>query len=485
MITGSTRLKILMSILFIRLVGLILIKMDELLKQEFYEKKVVVMGLGVSGFWTARWLADQGAFVTASDVNAEEDLDPLIIKELRERGVRLETGGHREKTFSTAEMIIISPGVPHDLPILVASVEGGVKVAGELELASLLIETPLIAVTGTNGKSTVTEFLGLLLKNAGYDVFVGGNIGTPLMAYAAGKRKADYVVVEVRSFQLDTIERFCPHLSIILNISPDHLDRYPDYESYVRSKLSIFRNQGPGRLLILNNEDERLSSINPSSGPCVYRYGVKKKEGLHAFIENKKAVADLKGGRRNSFPIQSFSLPGSHNLENLLALVLSGMTLGIDAQAIQKTIDEYRGLPDRLERIGEIDGVLFYNDSKATNVDAAVRAVVSFEQPLILIAGGRHKGADYSPLVRASKGRVKRAVFMGEAKGLLAASFKNSIPFAMAEDMEEAVAISFSGAERGDLVLLAPACASFDMYKDYSHRGSAFRAAVKRLVHER
>lgn len=459
--------------------------MVEQLQQEFYEKRVVVMGLGVSGLWTARWLADQGAFVTASDVNAEGDLDPLIIKELRERGVKLETGGHREKTFSTAEMIIISPGVPHDLPILGASMKGGVKVAGELELASSLIETPLIAVTGTNGKSTVTEFLGLLLKNAGYDVFVGGNIGTPLMAYAAGQRKADYVVVEVSSFQLDTIERFCPHLSIILNISPDHLDRYPDYESYVRSKLKIYRNQGPGRFLILNNEDERLSSLNPTSGPCVYRYGIKKKEGLHAFIENGKAVADLGGGKRNSFLLQSFGLPGNHNLENLLALVLSGLTLGIDAQAIQKTIDEFRGLPNRLERVGEIDGVLFYNDSKATNVDAAVRAVVSFDRSLILIAGGRHKGADYAPLVRASKGRAKRAVFMGEAKGLLAASFKNSIPFTMAEDMRSAVSISFSEAERGDVVLLAPACASFDMFTDYSHRGRAFRAAVERLVHER
>jgi UDP-N-acetylmuramoylalanine--D-glutamate ligase len=460
-------------------------KIGGLLHQEFYKKKVVVMGLGVSGLWTARWLTDQGAFVTASDVNAEGDLDPLIVQELRERGVKLETGGHREKTFSTAEMIVISPGVPHDLPILDASIKGGVRVAGELELASSLIKTPLIAVTGTNGKSTVTEFLGLLLKNAGYNVFIGGNIGTPLMAYAAGQRKADYVVAEVSSFQLDTIERFCPHLSIILNISPDHLDRYPDYESYVRSKLKIFRNQGPERFLILNNEDERLSSLHPISGPSVYRYGIKKKEGLHAFIEDKMAVADLGGGEKNSFPIKSFGLPGNHNLENLLAMVLSGLILGIDAQAIQKTIDEFKGLPNRLERVGETDGVLFYNDSKATNVDAAVRAVVSFDRPLILIAGGRHKGADYAPLVRVSKGRVKKAVFMGEAKGLLAASFENSVPFTMAEDMEKAVAISFSEAERGDVVLLAPACSSFDMYRDYSHRGGVFRAAVERLVHER
>ncbi|MCP4668389.1 MAG: UDP-N-acetylmuramoyl-L-alanine--D-glutamate ligase [Deltaproteobacteria bacterium] len=455
------------------------------MQQEFYKKRVVVMGLGVSGLWTARWLTDQGALVTGSDVNAEADLDPLILEELRERGVELETGGHREETFETAEMIIISPGVPLDLPVIGNAMKRGVKVTGELELASRLIETPLIAVTGTNGKSTVTEFLGLLLKKAGHDVFVGGNIGTPLMAYAAGQRNADYVVVEVSSFQLDTIERFSPYLAMILNISPDHLDRYPNYESYVRSKLKIFRNQGPGQFLILNNEDKRLSSLDPISGPGVYRYGMKKKEGLHAFIENGKAVADLEGGQRNAFPLQSFGLPGSHNLENLLALVLSGLILGIDAPTIQKTIDAFRGLPNRLERVQELDGVLFYNDSKATNVDAAVKAIVSFDRPLILIAGGRHKGADYAPLVRASKGKAKSAVFLGEAKGLLAASFENSISFSTAEDMTEAVSLSFSEAERGDIVLLAPACASFDMFSDYSHRGRAFRAAVERLANGR
>jgi len=445
----------------------------------------VVMGLGVSGFWTAKWLADQGAFVTASDVNAEKDLDPHMIEELQKRDVSLETGGHKKETLSVAETIIVSPGVPHKLPMVQDAADRGVQVMGELELASRLTETPLIAVTGTNGKSTVTEFLGLLLKTAGYEVFVGGNIGMPLMAYVAGQKKADYAVVEVSSFQLDTMESFCPHLSIILNISPDHLDRYPDYESYVQSKLSIFNNQGPDQYLILNDEDERLFALRPHSGPRVYRYGMKKRKGMHGFIEKGKAVADLGKGEKSVFSIESFALPGSHNLENLLALVLSGMALGIESKTIQKTIDTFKGLPNRIEWIEEREGGLFYSDSKATNVDAAVRAVESFEGPLILIAGGRHKGADYSALVESARSWVKLVVLLGEAKDLLAVSFKNHIPIVMAEDMEEAVSLSYAEAEKGDVVLLAPACSSFDMYKDYAHRGRVFRAAVEGLASER
>lgn len=413
----------------------------------------------------------------------ESELDPDILRELLELGVILEVGGHKKETFLNVDTIILSPGVPHDMALIKSASERKIPVVGELELASRFIDTPIIAVTGTNGKTTVTTFLGRMLENAGFNVFVGGNIGTPLIAYAAGEQKADYLVLEVSSFQLDTIHTFSPYISIILNISPDHLDRYPDYEAYIRSKLRLYENQNDGQYLILNHDDQRLSSVSPSSGVSLLFYGSEKGEGLHAFLEGGRISASLNGSTRQDFSLDAFALPGSHNQENLLGAVLAGMVLGIDAAMIQKTINQFKGLPHRLEYVGEVNGVLFYNDSKATNVDAAVRAVISFDRSLILIAGGRHKGADYAPLITAGRGRVKGAVFLGEAKGLLAESFGDEIPFSLAENMEEAVFRAFSMARKGDAVLLAPACSSFDMFSDYPHRGRVFREAVEGLIH--
>jgi len=447
------------------------------------KSKVLVVGLGTSGLWTARWLIGQGADVIVTEMKRESELDPDILRELLELGVILEVGGHKKETFLNVDTIILSPGVPHDMALIKSASEKKIPVVGELELASRFIDTPIIAVTGTNGKTTVTTFLGRMLENAGFNVFVGGNIGTPLIAYAASEQKADYLVLEVSSFQLDTIHAFSPYISIILNISPDHLDRYPDYEAYIQSKLRLYENQGDGQYLILNRDDQRLSSVSPSSGVSLLFYGSEKSEGLHAFLEGGRISASLNGSTRQSFSLDAFALPGSHNQENLLGAVLAGMALGIDATMIQKTINQFKGLPHRLEYVGEVNGVLFYNDSKATNVDAAVRAVTSFDRSLILIAGGRHKGADYAPLVTAGRGRVKGAVFIGEAKGLLAESFRDEIPFSFAENMEEAVNRAFSMASKRDAVLLAPACSSFDMFSDYPHRGRVFREAVEGLIH--
>ncbi|MBC8419610.1 MAG: UDP-N-acetylmuramoyl-L-alanine--D-glutamate ligase [Proteobacteria bacterium] len=445
--------------------------------------KVLVVGLGISGLWTARWLTGQGTDVIVSEMKPESELDPELLRALTELGVKLETGGHRKETFSNADAIILSPGVPHDMALITSASKRNIPVMGEMELASRFIDIPIIAVTGTNGKTTVTSLLGLLIENAGFKAFVGGNIGTPLMAYVAGEQEADYLVLEVSSFQLDTIETFCPFISIILNISPDHLDRYPDYEAYARSKLRIYENQGDGHYLILNADDPRLSLVSPSSDVSLLWYGLEKKAGRHSFLEGKMVIASLDGATRQLFSLDAFALPGAHNRENLLSAVLAGMALGIDAETIQKTINQFKGLPHRLEYVDEFNGVRFYNDSKATNVDAAVRAVTSFDRPLILIAGGRHKGADYAPLVEAGCGRLRGAVFLGEAKGLLSESFCDEIPFALAEKMEDAVFKAFSMAGPGDAVLLAPACSSFDMFSDYSHRGRVFRKAVEGLIH--
>lgn len=444
-------------------------------------KKIVIVGLGISGLWTARSVAGTGADVTVSEMNPEADLDPDICSEIQKLGITLETGGHCKKTFLDANIVVISPGVPHHMALLRAARENGAQVIGELEFASRLIDTPVIAVTGTNGKTTVTTALGRMLEDAGFNVFVGGNIGTPLIAYAKSGKKAHYAVVEVSSFQLDTIETFCPMVSIVLNISPDHLDRYPSYEDYVLSKLRIFMNQKPGQYAILNDDDSRLASVRLPSGPTILRYGVDQKEDRHAYFDGEKIIVHLNNANPVSYSLESYRLQGKHNLENLLAVVLGAQALGISPHEIQESIGRLRGLPNRLEHVADLAGVSFYNDSKATNVDAAVRAVSSLDQSIILIAGGRHKGANYTPLVRACETHVKKAIFLGEARKLLSESFGGIIPFSVASDMEEAVALAFNDAESGDAVLLAPACSSFDMFSDYGHRGRVFKAAVKRL----
>ena len=457
------------------------IKMSQDLNQKLHGDKITVVGLGISGLWTARALAGKGMDITVSETRSETDLAPDICREIRELGINLETGGHNKEAFLNANTIIISPGVPHDMGLLRAARENGAQVIGELEFAGRLIDTPIIAVTGTNGKTTVTTAIGLIFEDAGFDVFVGGNIGTPLIAYAAREKKADYAIVEVSSFQLDTIETFCPLVSIILNISPDHLGRYPGYEEYVQSKLSIFKNQKPGQYIILNDDDNRLATIRPHPGPTVYRYGIEKKEGRHAFIENNGILTCLKPLESEGFDYKSYRLQGKHNLENLMAIVLGARALDVSPSVIRKSINTLEGLPHRMEYVRELNGITFYNDSKATNIDAAVKAIASFDRPVILIAGGRHKGADYTALVNAARVNVKKAIFLGETKDLLMTAFKGVLPVAIAKNMEDASSMAFNCAERGDVVLLAPACSSFDMFSDYGHRGRVFKTAVERL----
>jgi UDP-N-acetylmuramoylalanine--D-glutamate ligase len=320
-----------------------------------------------------------------------------------------------------------------------------------------------------------------MIEKAGLRAFVGGNIGRPLMDYVAGDWKADYAVVEVSSFQLDTMEKFCPMSSLLLNISPDHLDRYPSYEAYVQSKLKIFENQGSGQYSILNDDDERLSHFKPFGDVTVLRYGIEKRENLQAFIEDNCLRACLPGEKDHSFQLEKFRLPGRHNLENVMGVVLASLALRMEPPIIQEAIDHFQGLPHRLEQVRRIRGLDFYNDSKATNVEAASKSIESFDRPVILIAGGRHKGGDYSPLVRAATGRVRKAIFLGEAKHLLATSFEGIIPFSLAKNMKDAVSQAFSSSKSNDVVLLAPACSSFDMFSDYAHRGRIFREEVERL----
>ena len=444
-------------------------------------KRVLVVGLGISGFYASQWLAMEGARVVLTDIRKESELNGEFYEKTRKMGVKLELGKHNKRSFFDSEMIVISPGVASDMPEIKSAAEKGIPVIGELELAGLLIDTPIIAVTGTNGKTTVTSMIGELLEKAGHKIFVGGNIGLPLMAYVIGRKKAEYAVLEVSSFQLDTINKFKPYISVILNITPDHLDRYSDFGAYINSKLRIYMNQGKGQYLIINDDDKNLSGLCPESGVTVLRYGFDEKSNRDAFLKDKTIQSRVKNLPPLSVSILSSALIGKHNLSNMISAALCGQVLGIDEPIVGESLNEFKGLKNRLEWVKDIGGVAFFNDSKATNLDSAIKAVTSIERPIILIAGGLHKGADYHPLVEASKGKVKKCVFIGKAKKLLADAFEGVVPIDVAEDMEEAVYKAYTSTKPGDAVLLAPACSSFDMYKDYADRGEAFRIAVERL----
>jgi UDP-N-acetylmuramoylalanine--D-glutamate ligase len=443
--------------------------------------KVLVVGLGKSGLAAAGWLARQGAQITVSETRDASAFDRRLLEELSMNGIEIEFGGHRLESFVDADLIVVSPGVPLDIMPLVEASKRGVPVVGELEMAWTYLRTPSIAVTGTNGKSTAVKLIGEMLSRAGRTAFVGGNIGLPLTDYISGTQDADYVVLEVSSFQLDTIAGFSPLVSVILNISPDHLDRYADYGAYTRSKQRIFENQGPGQTLILNDDDPVLGGLEITGGAQVYRYGVKREAGRQCFIEDGRVAAEMPGQGRFSFELDRCALPGIHNHANVMAAILAALAVETPADAVQEAIDRFQGLPHRIELVDKLRGVAFYDDSKATNIDAAIKSITSFSGPVVLIAGGRHKGSDYLPLVRAAEGRVRKAVFMGESSALLAEAFNGKISWSQAGSMDDAVGMAYECAREGDVVLLAPACSSFDMFRDFEQRGMAFQEAVRGL----
>jgi len=444
-------------------------------------KKVVVIGFGKSGRSAAEWLNSKGASVTISERKSSDELPRDQVLKMGELGVEFETGEHRLETFVKADLIVISPGVPLDIEPLKAAMAKGIPIRGEMQLAIDHLDIPIIAVTGTNGKSTVTSLIGDMIFKSGHKVFVGGNIGTPLTDYLLGRESADYAVLEVSSFQLDIMDSFSPDIAILLNISPDHLDRYESYDDYVRSKLKIVAHQKENQFAILNNDDQLLRKTEPSGDGKVLRYGLESGKNQEAFVEGEMLLAQIPGQKPRSFSLINSSLPGTHNRGNLMAGVLAGMVLDLNQDSIQQTIDQFKGLAHRLEWLRKINNVDFYNDSKATNIDAALRAIKSFDRPIVLIAGGRHKGADYLPLVEGARGLVKLAVLLGEAKELLEQAFRSVCPCALVEDMQQAVELAASSAQPGDVVLLAPACSSFDMFQDYIQRGEAFKSIVEGL----
>ncbi len=439
-------------------------------------KKVTVIGLGVTGFYSASFFAKRGLDVSVMDIKKEEELRKDYVEGLKRIGVEIIAGRYDERCILESDIVILSPSVPVDLPVLEKAREKGVCVIGELEFASRMIEKPIVAITGTNGKSTVTTLIGNILRRAGKKVFVGGNIGRPLISYFEQDEEAEIFVLEVSSYQLDSVEKFSPFISVILNITPDHLDHYGRFERYVESKLKIFRNQKPESYLILNDDDKILSQISPSNVK-VLRYGIQKRWNRDAYIEDGKIKC-----LGIEFSFEDIKLIGMHNIVNLMPVILCCLLLDVEKEIIEKEIREFKGLPHRLEFVLEKEGIAFFDDSKATNVDSAVSAIKSIERPIILIAGGKDKGGGYRQLKEAAKEKVKHAVLLGEASTLIAKEFEGEISYEMAKDMYDAVEKAYSKAKKGDAILLSPACSSFDMFKDYSHRGEVFKDAIRRIV---
>jgi UDP-N-acetylmuramoylalanine--D-glutamate ligase len=456
------------------------------------DKNIVVVGLGRTGLAAARFLHHRGARVLVTDRAGEKELGDAV-GVLRQLGVRVEIGSHRADSFQDADLIMVSPGVDHTIEPIAQANARGVPIIGEVELASAFIKDPIIAVTGTNGKTTTTALLGQMLENSGIRVFVGGNIGNPLIEYVSKEQTAQIVVAEISSFQLDTIVTFRPKVSVLLNITADHLDRYPDFEAYADSKMRIFKNQQADDLAILNGLD-RLIRTKTKNIKCRRLFFPNLEAGEQGAILNEKriilrlnhvhsVIRNLQSEFRNHeyLDISRMHLQGRHNFENACAASLAALASGATPNGIQKALDHFKGLPHRLEHVATINAVDYYNDSKATNVDGVLRALECFSRPVVLLMGGRDKGGDFKMLQESIRNHAKELIVMGEAAESIRSALGQQTRTKVAASMQEAVTTAFQDAQPQDVVLLSPGCASFDWYSNYAERGDDFRRAVEKL----
>jgi UDP-N-acetylmuramoylalanine--D-glutamate ligase len=440
-------------------------------------KRVTVAGAARSGLAAAALLARRGARVTLSDTRS----DVPETAPLKAIGVGLELGGHEVKTFADADLVVLSPGVPPDQDAITEARRRGVPVIGELELASRWLKGRVIAITGTKGKSTTTELTGRMLEASGRTVSVGGNIGAPLSAQVDQSTPDTLHVVETSSFQLEQIETFHPWIAVMLNISPDHLDRHPDFETYRAAKSRIFENQQPGDWAVVNADDPIVLESARGGRGTVRTFARQSASGEGTRIE-QGWIVDRQGGRTERLiPLDAVHLVGPHLVDDVMAAATVSRIAGVAPAAMTAAVDAFEGLEHAMERVADIGGVAFINDSKATNVEAARRSVESFERGLVPIMGGRFKGGDLRLLRDPLRARAKAVVTIGEARPLFAAALEGAVAVREAETLDEAVNVAFSLAEPGGAVLLAPACASFDMFRDYAERGRRFKEAVDRL----
>ena len=446
---------------------------------ELRGKRVLVVGLARTGVATAQFCAARGAMVTATDARAESEIGEAIAP-LRAAGVQLELAGHREKTFLQQDLIVPSPGVPADAPLLQAARANGVAIWSEIELADRFLSGRLIGITGSNGKTTTTSLIEHILKNAGVSTILAGNIGTPLISRVERTSDKTVTVVELSSFQLELIETFRPNISLFLNLTPDHLDRHHTMEAYGVAKARIFENQTEADTAILNADDPATAPYAPAK-PQVFWFSRKQRVAQGAFVRENEIVFRRDGKEETILKLQDIPLAGAHNVENVLAAVVATRLAGADPAAITKGVRSFAGVEHRLEFVAEIGGVRYYNDSKATNVDATLKALDAFPRRILIVLGGKDKGSDYTVLQKPLREKAILALLIGAAAEKIEKQITGSVAIERAETIERALEIASHAARRGDVVLLAPACASFDQFENFEHRGRTFKDLVHRL----
>jgi UDP-N-acetylmuramoylalanine--D-glutamate ligase len=445
-----------------------------------HNKKVSVIGAARSGVAVAKLLKSHNANVFVSDSAVADKLQSSILN-LQSEKIEYEIGKHSNRVYE-CELMVISPGVPSNAPVVLEALKRNIKVVSELEVGSWFCRAPIVAITGSNGKTTTTTLTGRILSDATKKHVVAGNIGTAFSSVVLELAETDIAVLEVSSFQLDHIDKFRPKISVLLNITPDHMDRYNhSMEKYAASKARVFKNQRDGDMLIYNIDDEWTNKIIHQAQCRKIGLSVQKKLTEGAFVEDSKLITSTSGTRTEIIDINQIFIKGMHNLYNSMAAALVGQLLGVDATSIQSTLKTFEGVEHRLEFVRKLNDVSYYNDSKATNVDSVWFALQSFKEPIVLFLGGRDKGNDYSRLTELVRKQVKAIVAIGESADIVEQSFKGTTVITKASSMEEAVDIARFLAQPGDVVLLSPACASFDWFKNYEHRGEVFKQLVNKL----
>ncbi len=439
-------------------------------------KKILVIGLGKSGLAAAEFLHARGAYVTANDAQPEEK---IAAAQLQAQGIEVVAGSHPTALFENADLIVASPGVPLALEPFQNAKSAGVPIISEIELATRFLRGRLIGITGSNGKTTTTTLIGEVLQQAGLPTQVGGNIGTPLISLVETSRDDGFTVIELSSFQLEAVTSLHLFAAVLLNITPDHLDRYDSMDAYAAAKANIFHNQTSEDLAVLNADDERAVAMHTNAHKTFFSCKRALDEGI--FLRGDAVIARANGVEKTLIVRDEIGIRGAHNLENVMATLAVGLVCGAAPEGMRATIRNFKGVEHRLEFVSEINGVKFYNDSKATNVDSTIKALEAFDKGVIVILGGKDKGGDYAPLAPLIQARCTHVILIGAAADKIAAALENTKPLQRAATMSDAVKLGSSLAQSGDIVLLAPACASFDMFDNYEHRGRVFKKAVWQL----
>ena len=448
-------------------------------KLELKGKRVLVVGLARTGVATALFCAERGARVAATDTRSADELGDCVSK-LRDAGVQLQLGGYSDAILHGQELVVPSPGVPADAPLLIHARDLKITVWSEIELASWFLHGRLIGITGSNGKTTTTTLVDHILRHAGFATVLAGNIGTPLIAQANKTAEGTVTVAELSSFQLELIETFRPSIAVLLNLTPDHLDRHKTFSAYAAAKARIFENQIEEDAAILNLDDAASREIVPSR-PQVFWFSRKTNVEQGAFVSNGKLIFRRNNEEEEILNCAEISLPGAHNLENVLAATIAARLAGVQSPQIAEAVHSFAGVEHRIEFVAEIHGARYYNDSKATNVDATLKALEAFPGRIIVILGGKDKASDYSPLRELLRERAILALLIGSVAEKIERQIAGSVAIERAGTLERAVQIATCTAQPGDVVLLAPACASFDQFQNYEHRGRVFKELVRQL----